>query len=334
MNSVWTEYLQTMDLPPISGSVNDGTRFFAAHSDDALLSVRGKDASQFLQAQLSSDVTALAVGESQLSSYSSPKGLVLTTFRVYRVDEEHFYLRLSRSLAVSIGKRLKMYVLRDAVDIDIDESLGTLSLVGQEAEQWLASRMSGVPASVNRFESAEFGRALRAFSLIGADGASLPHFELLVDNRQLARVWPDLAREWPEADPSAADLARILSGEPQLTQASSEQFVAQSLNLHLNGGISFKKGCYPGQEQVAKTQYRGRLRSQLFRLEGTGPLASGDSLYGQPQSQSAVATVISSATAGDRQFALAVVRLKSVEKGLLYNAEGDVFDIHEITYPE
>lgn len=334
MNSAWNDYLQSLALPPLDEAPQSDTRFFAAHDDDALLVVSGEDATRFLQSQLSSDVSALTAGNSQLSSYSSAKGLVYTTFRVYCVAESRYYLRLSRSLAVTVGQRLKKFILRDRVDLDIDESLGVLSLVGESAAQALKSLGGEVPEALNELRPAPFGWVLKSLPVQGTDGTTLPHFECLVSNEALPEVWSGLSREWPATDSSGAELSRILSGEAQLTQDASEQFVAQSLNLHQNGGISFKKGCYPGQEQVAKTQYRGRLRSQLFRLEGKAPLAPGEGLYGQPDSQSAVATVINSAPAGDRHFALAVVRLKAAEKGTLFHPDGQSFDIHSLAYPD
>lgn len=334
MNSAWNDYLQPLKLQPLDSEPQSSTRFLAAHDDDALLVVSGEDATRFLQSQLSSDVASLAVGESQLSSYSSAKGLVYTTFRVYCVAESRYYLRLSRSLAVAIGQRLKRFVLRDRVDLDIDESLGVLSLVGESAAQALQGLTDELPANINRLCPAPFGWVLKSLPVQGTDGVALSHFECLVSNEALPEVWSGLCREWPAVDSSGAELSRILSGEAQLTQDASEQFVAQSLNLHQNGGISFKKGCYPGQEQVAKTQYRGRLRSQLFRLEGKAPLTPGEGLYGQPDSQSAVATVVNSAPAGDRHFALAVVRLKAVEKGALFRHDGQSFDIHSLAYPD
>ncbi|EDY85881.1 glycine cleavage T protein [gamma proteobacterium HTCC5015] len=330
MNSAWTEFTQNRSLAPLDVSTLSNTAILAPCGDDAILKVSGSDATEFLHGQLSSDVKNLQVGSSQLSSYSSPKGMVYSHCRLYKLSNDECLLRLPRSLTVSVGKRLKMFVLRAQVEITVDESVGVLLLAGSEASA-LTPLCDDLPDTPDHFSQSEHSIALKLPDIQRENG-SLPYYEVVLSNEHLSTAWKTLTQTHLACDPSTADLLRILSGEPHLSPSTTEQFVAQNLNLHLNGGISFKKGCYPGQEYIAKTQYRGRLRSQLFRLTGETELEPGAALYSNPDSNTEIGTVLKSAWDGQSYQTTAVLRLKATESGTVYTGDNSECAVHTPTY--
>jgi folate-binding protein YgfZ len=172
----------------------------------AVLRIHGRDAATFLQGQLSSDVAALAGGASQLAGYHNPQGRVIALLRLSRVAPEDLLAQLPLELALPVAQRLRRYILRAKLAIDIFDSPTALT-------------------------------------------AALPQISL-----------PD---GWNATCSRDADIA---AGLPQVYAATSEQFVAQMLNLDCIGAISFSKGCYTGQEVIARAHYRGRVKRRMRRF--------------------------------------------------------------------
>ena len=187
----------------------------------------GADAGDFLHNQLSADVLGLEKGDSVFACYCEPKGRVLALFLVYRADNDYCVI-MSGSLSVAVIQRLKMYVMRSKVDIEIlDESF------------------------VSGFDDNEKPEIL----LRSPDTIPVPDSEtwLVVSSRDIA----------PESNPSLQDewkMAELKRGICWLSPESSGQFLPQMLGFDKLGAVNFRKGCYPGQEIVARTHYLGKVK--------------------------------------------------------------------------
>lgn len=224
-----------------------------------LIRASGADAVTFLQGQLSTDVEKLTPVTSQLSSWSNAKGRVVTLVRLFRRGED-IYLGLPAGLTASVLKRLSMYVLRAKVTLtDANEQLGCLGLVGGGAGKLLAQAGVPIPSHVNDVTTAS---ALQAIRLHGEGRYLLygPHDALAA----LRAQWEPAVVIGNENDWS---LHRILADEPTIHAETSEHFVAQMLGLEELGGIDFKKGCYTGQEVIARAHYRGGVKRHLARAQ-------------------------------------------------------------------
>jgi tRNA-modifying protein YgfZ len=227
----------------------------------AVVEFAGADAGTFLQGQLSNDVLNLADGESQLTSFNTPKGRVMAILRLLR-DAQRFFGVLPRELAAPLVERLGKYVLRSKVSMSVAAGLAAF----------------GAPDAPHRI-------VVQTVARPPATGSSSRSLE-----------------DWKRAN--------IAAGIPQIYAATSELFVAQMLNLDLVDGISFSKGCYTGQEIIARTQNLGRIKRRLLRFATTSDraLAPGATVgldgFGN-------ATVIEAATAdaGGHEL-LAVVHLE------------------------
>ena len=245
------------------------------------LRVRGRDARAFLQGQLSNDLTRLDAGRSLLAGYHSPQGRVLALLRLLEPAPGEVLALLPRELVTPVMSRLKTFILRSKVELaDASADWRIEGLVGPSAPGPAPSSAAGVtplaPPFVARLPHAP-GTVARLGDCVALQVGEHPARWLLVSPAAGANGEPGLARCAP-APPELWQHLAIENGEPQVYAATAGEFVAQMLNLDALGAISFDKGCYTGQEVIARAHYRGRVkrRMQRFRSAGAPPLKPGD----------------------------------------------------------
>lgn len=265
MHTDWLGFLREQGAPfPAHG---DGV-LLADLCGEGLIRVRGADARDFLQGQLSSDLRALSPERSQLSAWNSAKGRVISVLRVFQRGEA-IYLALPAELVATVMRRLALYILRAKVTLDeASGELARLGLAGEAAPELLATSGVSPPAEIHAVSLAD------SVTVIHAAGDP-PRFVLCGPPEQLIELWRKLRRGGAQPVSDAAwALLKILSGEPTVYAATSEHFVAQMLNLDGLGAVSFNKGCYLGQEIIARAHYRGTIKRHLRRARS----AAGESL--------------------------------------------------------
>ena len=223
-----------------------------------VLRARGPDALPFLQGQLSNDLTRLAYDRSLLAGYHNPQGRVIALLRVLQLAPEDLLAVLPRELVATVIARLSKFILRAKVKL-VDES-PSWRITGLVAAGVNADAAAGVagPAAVAHSADA-----------IAVQVAQRPSRWLLLTST--AR--PPLPEAGAAAPPEIWQRAVIAAGEPQVCAATSEEFVAQMLNLDLLGAIAFDKGCYTGQEVIARAHYRGRVKRRMQRFVTPAPQA-------------------------------------------------------------
>jgi folate-binding protein YgfZ len=226
-----------------------------------VLRARGPQAVSFLQGQLSNDLMRLSAAHSLLAGYHNPQGRVIALLRLIAIAPDDVLAILPRELAAPVAQRLSRFILRAKVTVTDDSS---------------AWRIDGIAGSAP--DVPELPRAPEAVQAAGA--------------ARVVRLSPEPARwvwlapaasdsqppaQWPRLEESAWRALGIAAGEPQVSAATSEEFVAQMLNLDCLQAIAFEKGCYTGQEVIARAHYRGRVkrRMQRFRTHSPQQLASG-----------------------------------------------------------
>lgn len=228
--------------------------------DQGLIHVSGSDAASFLHAQLSNSFEDLPAGKSRLAAWCSPKGRTLALFRVVHVDDGYMIL-LDRSLVAHTIKRLKLFVLRsDVVLTDYTDDWAALGVAGPEAEQRISEALRNPPVEPESVKAWDDGHVLRL-------PASEPRFIVLGPAETIVDLWQRLGGATVPGDSEAWHLRLIRDGQPTVTQDTTDAFVPQMLNLEPLGGLSFTKGCYPGQEVVARLHYRGQLKRRVYRLD-------------------------------------------------------------------
>jgi len=197
-----------------------------------LLAVTGAEARDFLHAQLTNDVAHLAADRAAFAGWCTAKGRLLATMLVIP-SKDGFLLQLARDLAPAVAKRLSMFILRSKVR------------VADESDAW---SQYGVWGSVPRVAW-------------DGDTVSVP-----VDDRRHLKIGKVLTQDCSRTE-QAWTLEEIRAGRPLISAATQDQFVPQMVNLETLGGIDFQKGCYPGQEIVARAQYRGAVKRRMTRLQ-------------------------------------------------------------------
>jgi folate-binding protein YgfZ len=277
-----------------------------------LIAVSGPDAEGFLQGQLTNDVRELSDTHTQLSSHCSPKGRMLAAFRVLRIDDT-FYLQLPRTELDGMLKRLRMFVLRSRVSVaDADEELVAIGLAGDCAPRLLADHLAVLPERDNDMSTAG---PLTAIRIPG----TTPRFEVLGPATELGALWDALAAEADLIDPGYWSLLDIRAGIPSVHAQTADTFVPQMTNMQLIDGVSFTKGCYTGQEVVARMQYLGKLKRRMYLAEVTAeaPPEPGDELHSASStSEQASGRVVDARPAGDGRYELlAVVEIAAADAG-------------------
>ncbi|HEY2629750.1 MAG TPA: folate-binding protein, partial [Usitatibacter sp.] len=277
-------------------------------SNNALLAITGDDARAFLQGQFTSDVEALAVGEAQWSGWCTPKGRLLATFLLAR-RADGFLLLLPAEIAAAFAKRLSMFVLRSKVKItDASVSLVRAGIAGDDAAARIRERWGDVPGPLHFVEKdGAYAIALDAQRFIALVPSATPD------------AWLDAIARSPGRD--EWDWAAVQSGVPIIVAATQEAFVPQMANFELVGGVSFKKGCYPGQEIVARTQYRGILKRRMALAHIAGPERPepGQNVYSTAFGEQSAGMIVNSAPAPGGGFdALVVALIESFERGDLH----------------
>jgi tRNA-modifying protein YgfZ len=285
-------------------AARDGT-IVADISHNALVAVSGDDARAFLHGQFTNDVEALEPGAAQWNGWCSAKGRLLATFLLVRHGDEYLVL-LPAEIAPAFTRRLAMFVLRSRVKIaDAGERFVRIGFAGRDAAAAVARHWGRTPDPMRAMES-DLGLVIaldpRRFVVLAMPGRA-PH------------VWELLAQGATPAGPEAWDWMGVQAGIPIIVTATQDAFVPQMANFDLVGGVSFRKGCYPGQEIVARTQYRGILKRRMAVAHVDSPAAPapGDSLYSASFGEQTAGTVVQAAHSPDGGYdLLAVAQIESL----------------------
>jgi tRNA-modifying protein YgfZ len=200
---------------------------------------KGDEARTFLQGQLSNDVFALADGQAQWQGYCQPQGRLIAAFALVRAANDHFWALLPSSIAPAIAKRLSMFVMRSKLKVTTSDD-GALGLLG-------AGEMAGSATLLG-------GRAL-----------------LRIPAAQIGPFWREISQKFPPVSERRWQLAGIDAGIGEIQLGAQDMFVPQTIGWDAVG-VNYKKGCYPGQEVVARAHYRGAVKRKPIRIHSGGPL--------------------------------------------------------------
>ncbi len=295
---------------PAAAAATPAATVFTDAPGQGLLAFDGADAAAFLHGQLSTDVAAMANGEAAWSSYNSPKGRMLGTLLLCRAAPDAFRAFVTADLAEPLRKRLSMFVLRAKVTVaDLSAAGRRFGVAGPGAADAVRAVVGAAPLPGH---GSTAGGALVVATPDGRWLLHVPAADADAAGERLARHAHHVpADEWA--------LLAIRAGVPAIAQATQDLFVPQSANWDLIGGVNFRKGCYPGQEIVARMQYLGRLKERLFAFHVDAPPPTpATPLYGDVFGDQACGAVVNSAPApAGGSDLLAVAQWAAVEGGPL-----------------
>ena len=258
MNTIWQTFLQSQRViteqpSSISYPVADKPeRCIYPLTHFAVLTVSGKDAAKLLQGQVTCNINDINENKSSLAAMCNPKGRVIATFLVVK-NTDAYVLILPVEMAAGVKQRLQMYILRS--DVKISDSSNEFCLIG----------LSGAAHSTRSFVTETLTEGTVAIVFPAYNRQLL----LLANAEQAVQFWTDKINKdcYHVSDLTAWFYLDILAGIPWVTKATSEEFIPQMLNLDKLGAISFTKGCYTGQEIVARTHYLGKAKRELYLAE-------------------------------------------------------------------
>jgi folate-binding protein YgfZ len=262
-----------------------------------LIEFSGDDARTYLHRQLSSNVERLAADRAQYSAWCSPQGRMLASFVLFRRDADYLAL-LASDLAEAIEKRLRIYVLRSKVTIARPADREIIGLSGPRAAAALQDAGLQAPAaamSTTRFGGASVIRLDETRHLVVADRGAAPG------------IWRSLSAGAVPASVAAWQWLDVAAGIPWIVEATREAFVPQMVNFDRIGGVSFDKGCYPGQEVVARVRHLGKVRRRLYRVRADCPIRPGMPVFSATPKQACGQIAGAARAPGGGYDALAVI---------------------------
>jgi folate-binding protein YgfZ len=261
--------------------------------DLGLIQVTGPDAASFLQTQLTNEVLKQPESQAAWNGYCQPKGRLLASFLVWK-NGETVYLSLARDLATATAKRLGLYVLRAKAKVtDVSASWRAFGCL----EPLKSASLDQPPM---RCESLTLAASEPGFSLTLPVASGAERRLIWTPETYAAQLEQELASRSEACAPNVWALSQIHAGIAHIEPATVEKFVPQMVNYELIGGVSFKKGCYPGQEVVARSQYLGKLKRRMFlgRIANTSTLIRAGVDVTSPGATEPVGMVVNAADNG------------------------------------
>ena len=332
ITSTWLDFLQQQKLSTAPAPFEASQSFVAPLTDLGLIALTGEDAASFLHTQLTNDVQGLSAEQARLAGYCSPKGRLLATFLMWKTGDA-ILLQLPRNLQATLQKRLQMFVMRAKAKLaDASDSQVVLGLAGNAVAATLAPWFPTLPTKPYAKIDNDHGTLIRL-----ADAESAPRYQWITSPDIAIAAWPQLMQNLPAADAGRWRLTEILAGIPQITALTQEQFVPQMINFEVIGGVNFKKGCYPGQEIVARSQYLGKLkrRAVLAGVAAIDIAAATEVFSSADPGQPCGMIVNAEADGAGHSACLVEIKLAALEDGgsfHLGSADGPQLEIGTLPY--
>ena len=341
MTSAWQDFLRERGARTEPSSVShfgDAAAELRATRDGGivaplvhlgLIACNGEDAQAFLHGQLSNDVNQLTPERSAYAAYCSAKGRMLANFLLWQ-EREAYYLQLARLLLPAVQKRRGMFVLRAKVkQVYVSESRPVMGLAGSAAAAALRELFPTLPQQAHQVVHDPANGTLLA--LPGA------RFQLIAELEPAKRLWDKLSAVLQPVGTPCWEWLEIRNGLPLITPATQEQFVPQMANMELIGAVNFQKGCYPGQEIVARTQYLGQIkrRMALAHMAGDVMPLPGDELFSSALDGQASGMVVNAQAAPDGGYdLLAVMQTAGIDQATVHfkSADGPPLNIQALPY--
>jgi folate-binding protein YgfZ len=285
-----------------------------------VLEATGDDAATFLHSQLTNDVQHLDAASARLAGYCSAKGRLLASMLVWRAGEA-IRLLLARELCASVQKRLSMFILRAKAKLaDASNEVAVVGFAG-DVRAALSTVFDALPDGVNVQVGGTAGALIRV-----PDAMGRTRYLWIGPKAEVEARLPALEGKLARVSPAVWDWLDIRAGEPRVTQAVVEQFVPQMINFDVLGGVNFRKGCYPGQEVVARSQYRGTIkrRTALAHIEGTANVGAGQEIFHSTDPGQPCGMIVNAASAPQGGFDVLVeIKLAALDEGTVHLGAAD-----------
>ncbi|MDP9586315.1 UNVERIFIED_ORG: folate-binding protein YgfZ [Burkholderia contaminans] len=286
-----------------------------------VIDVAGDDAATFLHSQLTNDIEHLDAASARLSGYCSAKGRLLASFLAWRAGHG-VQLLVSKDVQAAVQKRLSMFVLRSKAKLtDASDTLAVVGFAG-DVRDALSGIFDALPDGVHVKVDGPAGALIRV-----PDAAGRKRYLWIGPRAEVDARLAALGGKLPVVSPAVWDWLDVRAGEPRITQPAVEQFVPQMVNFDVIGAVNFRKGCYPGQEVVARSQYRGTIkrRTALAHVAGeTDTVHAGVELFHSDDPGQPCGMIVNAAAApAGGVDALVEIKLAALDSGTVHLGAAD-----------
>ncbi len=338
MNNNWKQYLQTNGVQNNDSTVDnqkaDTVDIICDLSPFSVLVIAGDDATSFMQGQFTNDVYAVNEENSQLSAICNNKGRMIANFRLFK-HQQNYFLSLKSDLVEQSIRHLQHYILRAHVAIqDVSEQLIHIGISGDHATELLSPFIKNINPEIDSVSFNENYIVIRVASL---DSIKKPRYEIFCSFEHATTLWQKVSEQAEVVNSSSWDYLNIQAGIPFIDANSSEEFVPQMANMELINGVSFTKGCFTGQEIIARMHYLGKLKKRCYKINIDTNIKpeTGDKLFAENaragQNTGAIVSVEKNPESG--YDALAVIQIADSESKLLLNdTNGPVVTVKDLPY--
>ena len=343
MNSEWEEFLASQGAKIENNRVTTFGQTIAEEnaafsslvladlSHYGLIEASGDDVIEFLQGQTTNDIKSVTEHTGQLSAYCNPKGRILANFRIFKRDN-HFYLRLRGDILEATLKRLRMFVMRSKVElVDSSDNLVRFGIAGVQATNALSVLFKEVPDKVDNYCTEN------DISLIKLPG-DVPRYEAHGPVQSMLTLWQRLVQaDAVMISENSWNLLTVRAGIPEIVSETVEDFVPQMVNLQAINSLSFTKGCYPGQEVVARMHYLGKNKRRLFLASVTTDTLPqpGQAILTSEENEEKAGEIVSASWSEENKAELlAVLQIAKAEQSKLHlnSTTGPELKLHDLPY--
>ena len=285
--------------------------------------IAGGDATDFIQGQFTNDIEKVDENNSQLSAFCNNKGRMIANFHLFQ-NQQNYFISLKSNLVERSIEHLQNYVLRAEVAIqDISEQLIHLGISGNNADSLLSPFLDKLNTNVGSVSSNDNYIAIRV-------AGKTPRYEIFCSFEHAKTLWQTIAEQATVVNSACWDYLNIQNGLPFIDSNTSEEFVPQMANMELINGVSFEKGCYTGQEIVARTHYLGKQKRRTYHIKITSDSEpeTGEQLATETSAENQyTGTLVTVYPVAENEYeALAVIQIKAAEteKLKLKDADGEI----------
>ncbi|MEH6556449.1 MAG: hypothetical protein V7459_04440 [Oceanicoccus sp.] len=280
-----------------------------------LLSISGPDTSTFLQGQTTSDVSLVTSNHSGIGAYCTPKGRVISSFLLAKKEPNEYLLRMRSSVLQSTQSTFSKYIVFSKAEQSIkSDQYVCVCIAGETAQSTIRALFN--PGSPHIYQTTWLDDNVA----IQLDNDGLI-YECWILRNHLEQLWPQLSKGLELQGSRHWELLSIKMGRGEVSDKTIDMFIPQMLNYQTTGAVSFTKGCYTGQEIVARMQYKGKLKRPMYRIKiakNQGELSPGSDLYpatpefSVDQTPSSIGNIVNIVNLSDGSSeALAVISSKS-----------------------
>jgi folate-binding protein YgfZ len=338
MNNNWKQYLQDNSVLDTDDAANnqkaDNVDIICDLSPFSVLVIAGDDAASFMQGQLTNDVDAVNEENSQLSAICNNKGRMIANFRLFK-HQQNYFLSLKSDLVEQSISHLQNYILRAHVAIqDVSEQLIHIGISGDHATELLSPFIKNIKPEIDSISFNDNYIVIRVASLHSKEK---PRYEVFCSFEHATALWEKVSEQAEVVNSSSWEYLNIQAGIPFIDANSSEKFVPQMANMELINGVSFTKGCFTGQEIVARMHYLGKLKKRCYKINinTDSKPETGDKLFAENaragQNTGAIISVEKNPASG--YDALAVIQIADTESKLFLNdANGPAISVRQLPY--